>query len=184
MQVLVEDIENVATLSATLHDGKGEAFRSLISYIDPFIVAEDQDLTRETVNRVMIRRGKETIYDDNGERIFPERDVQTSTVSMSPAEEQLYERVTEYVREVYNRSDQLNEPAVGFAPAVLEGVRNCHVGRTERELRQGLRNVLAADASTDGRNRVTDYDETAMGERIRAIYEECLGDSRTPVPSV
>jgi hypothetical protein len=129
-------------LSATPHDGKGEAFRSLISYIDPFLVAEDQDLTRETVNRVMIRRGKETIYDDNGQRIFPERDVQTATVSMSPAEEQLYERVTEYVREVYNRSDQLNEPAVGFAMALMQKRLVSSVGAIRETLRRRLHGLL------------------------------------------
>jgi len=64
-------------LSATPHDGKGEAFRSLIEYIDPFLVAEDQDLSKEAVDRVMMRRGKQTIYDDDGERIFPNRDVGT-----------------------------------------------------------------------------------------------------------
>jgi len=137
--------ESLLLLSATPHDGKGEAFRSLISYIDPFLVAEDQDLTRETVNRVMIRRGKETIYDDNGERIFPERDVQTATVSMSPAEEQLYERVTEYVREVYNRSDQLNEPAVGFAMALMQKRLVSSVGAIRETLRRRLHGLLEPD---------------------------------------
>ncbi|TKX51967.1 helicase, partial [Halorubrum sp. SP3] len=51
--------DSLLLLSATPHDGKGEAFRSLVEYIDPFLVAEDQDLSKDVVDRVMIRRGKQ-----------------------------------------------------------------------------------------------------------------------------
>jgi SNF2 family DNA or RNA helicase len=137
--------DSLLLLSATPHDGKGEAFRSLISYIDPFLVAEDRDLTRETVDRVMIRRGKQTIYDDNGERIFPDRDVQSVPVSMSPGEEELYQRVTEYVREVFNRSDQLNEPAVGFAMALMQKRLVSSVGAIRETLRRRLQGLLESE---------------------------------------
>lgn len=72
--------------------------------------------------RILTEYATAIANEDDG-RIFTERDVQTATVSMSPAEEQLYERVTEYVREVYNRSDQLNEPAVDFAMALMQKQR-------------------------------------------------------------
>ena len=140
--------ESLLLLSATPHDGKGEAFRSLISYIDPFLVAENQELTRDVVDRMMIRRGKQTIYDDNGERIFPDRDVQTVTVSMSPAEEELYERVTEYVREIYNRSDQLNEPAVGFAMALMQKRLVSSVGAIRETLRRRLQGLLEPEENS------------------------------------
>ena len=105
--------DSLLLLSATPHDGKGEAFRSLVEYIDPFLVAEDQDLTKEAVDRVMIRRGKQTIYDEDGERLFPDRDVKTVGVEMSHEERQFYRAVTDYVKNVYNRSEQLNEPQSG-----------------------------------------------------------------------
>jgi len=65
---------------------------------------------------------------------------------------------------------------VGFAPNVLDDVRHCRLGRTERELRQGLRDALAADGrlAGDGRERVTSYGRAEMGERVRAVYERCL----------
>ncbi|WP_435066701.1 helicase-related protein [Haloplanus sp. C73] len=107
-------------LSATPHDGKGEAFRSLVEYVDPFLVAEDQELSKEAVDRVMIRRGKQTLYDDDGERIFPDREVNTVPVEMTHDERQFYRAVTDYVQNVYNRSEKLNEPAVGFAMALMQ----------------------------------------------------------------
>ncbi|AXG08428.1 helicase-related protein [Haloplanus rubicundus] len=134
--------ESLLLLSATPHDGKGQGFRSLISYLDPLLVAEDQELSRETVEQMMIRRGKQTIYDDNGERIFPNREVRTMTVSMTPAEEQLYEGVTTYVQEVYNRSEQLNEPAVGFAMALMQKRLVSSVGAIRETLRRRLQGLL------------------------------------------
>jgi len=56
--------DSLLLLSATPHDGKGEAFRSLVEYIDPFLVGENRELSQETVDRVMIRRGKTDIYDE------------------------------------------------------------------------------------------------------------------------
>jgi len=72
---IADNSDSLLLLSATPHDGKGEAFRSLVEYIDPFLVAEDQDLSKKAVDRIMIRRGKQTIYDDNGDRVFPNREV-------------------------------------------------------------------------------------------------------------
>ena len=117
---VADNSDSLLLLSATPHDGKGEAFRSLVEYIDPFVVAEDRDLSKEVVDRVMMRRGKQTIYDDDGERIFPNREVGTIPVEMTHEERQFYRAVTEYVKHVYNRSEQLNEPAVGFAMALMQ----------------------------------------------------------------
>jgi hypothetical protein len=47
-------------------------------------VSENQELSKEAVDRVMIRRGKQTLYDDDGERIFPDREVNTVPVEMTP----------------------------------------------------------------------------------------------------
>nr|WP_245944469.1 hypothetical protein [Haloplanus salinus] len=75
--------DSLLLISATPHDGKGEAFRSLVEYIDPFLVAENRELSQETVDRVMIRRGKIDIYNEDGERVFPDREVNSVSVSMT-----------------------------------------------------------------------------------------------------
>ncbi|WP_254821924.1 helicase-related protein [Haloglomus halophilum] len=172
---VVQNSESLLLLSATPHDGKGEGFRSLISYVDPFLVAEDQDLTRETVDRVMIRRGKTTIYDDDGERIFPDRDVQTVPVSMSPAEQELYDGVTEYVQEVYNRSAELNKPAVGFAMALMQKRLVSSVGAIRETLRRRLRALLEqggadGDLSQDARAYL-DGEDLEEDDREAAEHE-------------
>ena len=135
-------------LSATPHDGKGEAFRSLVEYIDPFLVAEDQELTKEAVDRVMIRRGKQTIYDEDGERIFPDREVNTVPVEMTHEERQFYRAVTDYVQNVYNRSEQLNEPAVGFAMALMQKRLVSSIGAIQATLSRRLRDLVAEQSTS------------------------------------
>ena len=132
-------------LSATPHTGKEQSFRSLVSYIDPLRVAENQDLTRDIVDEVMIRRGKETIFDDNGERIFPNREVQTVPVGMSLPEEDFYEAVTEYVRRIYNRSSMLNKPVVGFAMALMQKRLVSSIGAIKATLERRLNGLLEED---------------------------------------
>jgi ERCC4-related helicase len=142
LERVADNSDSLLLLSATPHDGKGEAFRSLVEYIDPFLVAEDRDLSTEAVDRVMMRRGKQTIYDDDGERIFPNRDVGTIPIEMTPAEDQFYQAVTEYVKHVYNRSEQLNEPAVGFAMALMQKRLVSSIGAIKATLSRRLANLV------------------------------------------
>ena len=167
--------DSLLLLSATPHDGKGEAFRSLVEYIDPFLVAEDQDLSKEAVDRVMIRRGKQTIYDEDGERIFPDRDVSTVPVEMTHEERQFYRAVTDYVKNVYNRSEKLNEPAVGFAMALMQKRLVSSVGAIQSTLSRRLRDLVdeqstatslsdEAAAYLDGEDLDEDDKQQAEGE--------------------
>ncbi|PHQ38193.1 helicase [Halorubrum persicum] len=142
--------DSLLLLSATPHDGKGEAFRSLVEYIDPFLVAENRELTQETVDRVMIRRGKTDIYDEEGDRVFPDREVNSVSISMTHDERQFYRAVTDYVKNVYNRSEKLNEPAVGFAMALMQKRLVSSVGAIHATLRRRLDDLLDEEAETDG----------------------------------
>ncbi|UPM45337.1 helicase-related protein [Halocatena salina] len=149
VETVANNSDSLLLLSATPHDGKGEAFHSLVEYIDPFLVAENRDLTRETVDQVMIRRGKEGIYDDNGERVFPDREVNSVSVTMTHDERHFYSAVTEYVKTVYNRSETLNEPAVGFAMALMQKRLVSSVGAIHATLRRRLNELLETETATD-----------------------------------
>lgn len=167
-------------LSATPHDGKEDSFRSLISYIDPFLVAEGKELTRETVDQVMIRRGKETIFDDEGERVFPSRDVRTVSVEMTAKEEEFYDAVSEYVREVYNRSEQLNEPVVGFAMALMQKRLVSSIGAIRETLRRRLRHLLEVDELALSPDAQAYLDGDDLDEQDKEQVEEEL--ARVTVP--
>lgn len=157
---VAENSDSLLLLSATPHDGKGDAFRSLVEYIDPFLVAEDQELSKDAVDRVMMRRGKQTIYDDEGERIFPNRDVRTVQVERTHEERQLYQAVTEYVKNVYNRSEQLNQPAVGFAMALMQKRLVSSVGAIKSTLSRRLADLVDQQSA-----------ETSLSEEASAYLE-------------
>ena len=175
---VADNSDSLLLLSATPHDGKGDAFRSLVEYIDPFLVAEDQELSKEAVDRVMMRRGKQTIYDDNGERIFPNREVGTIPVERTHEERQFYQAVTEYVKHVYNRSEQLNEPAVGFAMALMQKRLVSSIGAIKATLSRRLANLVDQQSTaTSLSEAATAYleGEDLDGEDKRKAEEELAG---------
>jgi len=133
--------DSLLLLSATPHNGKEQSLKSLINYIDPFLVAPDESLSNDVVDDVMIRRGKETVYDEDGKRVFPEREVKTVPVNMSSAEKEFYDKVTAYVQEVYNRSEKLNEPAVGFAMALMQKRLVSSIGAIRETLKRRLKDL-------------------------------------------
>jgi SNF2 family DNA or RNA helicase len=91
-------------LTATPHSGNPEHFFNLLNLIDPFMFSSPEDLdrpdARERVDKVMIRRGKETIFElnDKGELVkkFKDRDPHPIEIPFSKAEWELYEEVSDY----------------------------------------------------------------------------------------
>ena len=73
---------------------------------------------------LMRRLVKEQLLKFDGRPLFPERRAYTVNYDLSDAEAQLYERVTEYVREEFNRAEALESEGrkgtVGFALTVLQ----------------------------------------------------------------
>ena len=139
--------DSLLLLSATPHDVKTNPLKYLISYIVYFLVLIDQSHTKSDIEDVMVRRGKDTIYDDNGERIFPDREVRTVPVEITDSEKEFYDEVTEYVKTVFNRSDKLNEPAVGFAMALMQKRLVSSIRAIKLTLRRRLEDLLEYDES-------------------------------------
>ena len=72
---------------------------------------------------VMRRLVKEELLTFEGKPLFPERRAYTVAYELSPAERELYEAVTDYVTNEFNRADRLDgkhRNSVGFALTVLQ----------------------------------------------------------------
>lgn len=63
---------------------------------------------------------------------------------------------------------------VGDVAEQLRGVSYSHVCASDRELTNGLVDVLAAGERSDGRDRAREYSLERMGDRLVAIYESVL----------
>lgn len=119
---LLRHTEHTLLLTATPHKGDKENFRHLMSLIDHDIFSNLNrgDSIFEKSNPYVIRRLKEGMVNFDGTPLFPKRTTKTLGFDLSPAEVDLYEAVTEYVRHYFNRAKQNNKPNVAFAMMILQ----------------------------------------------------------------
>ncbi|TAF18114.1 MAG: DUF3883 domain-containing protein, partial [Nostocales cyanobacterium] len=113
-------------MTATPHNGKEEDFQLFMALLDGdrfegkfrdgVHVCDTSDLMRRLV--------KEDLFKFDGTKLFPERRAYTVDYELSDLEAHLYQQVTEYVREEFNRADALENQGrkgtVGFALTILQ----------------------------------------------------------------
>lgn len=113
-------------LTATPHNGKEEDFQLFMSLLDG---DRFEGKFRDGVHSVdtsdlMRRMVKEDLLKFDGKPLFPERRAYTVEYKLSDAEAELYSKVTAYVREEFNRAEQLandgRKGTVGFALTILQ----------------------------------------------------------------
>lgn len=114
-------------MTATPHNGKEEDFQLFLSLIDGdrFVGRYRAAAHSQTdASDLMRRMVKEGLVKFDGTPLFPERHAYTVEYELSGPEAALYRKVTEYVREEFNRADALEEGGrrgtVGFALTVLQ----------------------------------------------------------------
>jgi SNF2 family DNA or RNA helicase len=128
-QLLGRITRHLLLMTATPHAGKQEDFQLFMALLDG---DRFEGRYRDGVHSVdpgdlMRRMVKEELLTMDGKPLFPERRAYTVPYELSDAEQDLYEAVTQYVREEMNRVDRLKEAGegrrgntVGFALTVLQ----------------------------------------------------------------
>ncbi len=116
---------NFLLLTATPHNGKEKDFQLFLSLLDRdrFEGSAHSSPQPADVSDVMRRLVKEELLKFDGTQLFPERIAYTVNYDLSPEEAELYESVTNYVRQQFNRADTLDgtrKSAVGFALTILQ----------------------------------------------------------------
>ncbi|SEP49911.1 protein of unknown function [Rhodospirillales bacterium URHD0017] len=117
---------NLLLMSATPHNGKEADFQLFMGLLDAdrFEGRFREGVHKADVSDMMRRLTKEELYRFDGTRLFPERCAYTASYSLSPAEADLYQAVTTYVREEMNRADRTGDDKrrmnVGFALQILQ----------------------------------------------------------------
>ncbi|MHC5019507.1 MAG: helicase-related protein, partial [Planctomycetota bacterium] len=117
---LSEIAESVLVLTATPHHGDQTAFQGLLSLCDPFVTPDAGAVSPARLRGLMIRRGKGEIRGTDGKPTFVKRQVRTVEVKMRPDEWDLYNGVTEYVREAYQEAQDNGDVVGGFAMVLLQ----------------------------------------------------------------
>ncbi len=143
---LAEAAPYLLLLSATPHQGKSDAFQRLMSLLDPMAFPDLESVTRERVSDFVIRTEKCKAVTAEGKPLFRPRTTQTLGVDMegNPAQVALYEAVTDYVKEGYNRAVKDRKPHIGFLMVLLQRIvtSSSHAIRCTLERRlQALENL-------------------------------------------
>ena len=124
-QLVAGRTRHLLMLTATPHNGKQEDFQLFMALIDPdrFAGRYREGVHSTDVSDMMRRLVKEQLLKFDGTPLFPERRAYTVSYRLSELEAALYESVTSYVREEFNRADNLEKDrrgAVGFALTMLQ----------------------------------------------------------------
>ena len=128
-ELLGRHARHLLLMTATPHAGREEDFQLFMALLD---TDRFEGRYRDAVHTVdtdglMRRMVKEDLKTFEGKPLFPERRAYTVTYELSPGEKDLYDAVTQYVREEMNRADRLKQEGdnkrgftVGFALTVLQ----------------------------------------------------------------
>ncbi|ODU50163.1 MAG: RNA helicase [Thiobacillus sp. SCN 63-374] len=113
-------------MSATPHNGKEADFQLFMALLDGdrFEGRFRDGVHTADVSDLMRRMVKENLLKFDGTPLFPQRIAYTVPYKLSDAEAALYQSVTDYVREEFNRAEALENDkragTVGFALTILQ----------------------------------------------------------------
>ena len=113
-------------MTATPHNGKEEDFQLFMALLDGdrFEGKFRDGVHTADVSDIMRRMVKERLLKFDGTPLFPERIAYTIPYKLSDHEAHLYTKVTDYVREEFNRAEALENDkragTVGFALTILQ----------------------------------------------------------------
>ena len=114
---------NVLLLTATPHMGKDFPYYSLWRLLAPDALAtfEAFEAFPDTQRRRhFIRRTKEEMVRFDGRPLYPQRNCDTLSYALNPAEQELYDATTRYIAETYNKARILNRSAARLAMSVFQ----------------------------------------------------------------
>jgi superfamily II DNA or RNA helicase len=182
---------NFLLMTATPHNGKEEDFQLFLRLLDldRFEGRFRDGVHASDVSDLMRRMIKEDLLKFDGKPLFPERIAETVNYSLSSLEQDLYDRVTEYVREEFNRADRLSsgrKGTVGFALTILQRRLASSPEAIYQSLHRRRERLQKRYAEEDLMNNevekvfsLEDFDEDDLGADELESVEETVVDRAT-----
>ncbi len=192
-------------MTATPHNGKEEDFQLFLALLDPdrFEGRFREGVHEVDISDIVRRMIKEDLRRFDGRPLFPERRAYTVSYPLSPGEAHLYDAVTDYVRDEFNRADKLGDDkrkgTVGFALTILQRRLASSpeaIYQSLKRRRQRLEKRLADVKSSQQAAPTLEYEEAhyydtdylddlddAPAEEVEAIEEQVI-DSATAARTI
>ena len=188
-EALAQAAPYLLLLSATPHQGKTDAFRRLLSFLDQEAFPEDEIVSQVSVAPYVIRTEKRNAIDADGNALFQPRRTQLVPVSWTETHQDqkvLYEAVTNYVREGYNQARREKNTAVGFLMILMQRLVTSSVRaiRTAMERRLEVLELPEGQLSLFGEDvgeTWADLDSQEQMESVLTSHLSALKDERAEV---
>lgn len=121
-RMLAEAAPYLLLLSATPHQGKTDAFQRLMSLLDAEAFPDEGSVTRDRVAPYIVRTEKRQALNHDGSPLFKPRLTKLVGVSWDghEAQRELYDAVTEYVRQGYNQAMREKKSHIGFLMVLMQ----------------------------------------------------------------
>lgn len=181
-EAVAENSDGLIFLTGTPHKGKPDQFYFMVSLLDPYRFRDEYDISPEGLEDLMIRRLKEDMYNPDGTKMFPEKNIRTIGVDLTPQERRLYDNVTDYIREHYNLATQADNNAAGFAMAIYQKRLVSSIHAIRESLKKRIVTIKAGgtdpeDLSQTVQSLLDEYrsDPELLTEAQREKVEEELG---------
>jgi SNF2 family DNA or RNA helicase len=160
-EAVANNSDALLLLTGTPHKGKSDQFYFLIGLLDPYRFPHESQITPDELDDLMIRRLKDGMYDTDGTRMFPEKNIEALPVEMTPEERRLYNDVTEYIREYYNLAQQEENQTAGFTMVIYQKRLVSSIYAIRKSLENRMRAIqndaVAEDLSDDVQDLIPRY---------------------------
>ncbi len=181
---LAEAAPHVLLLSATPHQGKTGSFWRLMKLLDAAAFPDAASVSRARVAPYVIRTEKRKAIDAEGRALFRPRRTQMAPVAWKKrhhAQRLLYEAVTDYVREGYDKALRDKKAHIGFLMILMQRlvVSSTRAIRATLERRRDVLKAGEAHASAQlmaRENGDGDGDETETLDDLYAMDGQELLD--------
>lgn len=141
VRLLAPHFQHKLFLTATPHDGDTESFTALLELLDDQRFSRNHLPTEEQLARVMVRRLKSDLVDQDGNRIFPERRLEALKIEFTEDERDARRLLDEYIasREKHEDGDgdashfvhQLLRKRLASSPAAFLSTFERHIASIE-----------------------------------------------------
>jgi SNF2 family DNA or RNA helicase len=122
-KLLAKSSPYLLLLTATPHSGKTEPFLRLIRLLDEEAFPNYMAIVKEQVAPFVIRNKKRETIDNEGNRLFKDRFTKVVEINWDERhsmQRKLYEMVTEYVRNGYNKAFKEKKYYIGFLMVLMQ----------------------------------------------------------------
>jgi len=170
-EAVADNSDALLLLTGTPHKGKSDQFYFLVSLLDPYRFSHESQINPDALDDLMIRRLKDDMYETDGTRMFPEKNIEALPVEMTREERKLYDDVTEYIREYYNLAQQEENQAAGFTMVIYQKRLVSSIYAIRKSLENRMRAIqndaVAEDLPDDVQDLIPRYSRYFTNESMQ-----------------